>query len=81
MEINVARVNNGIYDVHVISDDEYIGPAIARGHEWDRWMRRDVRMLHKPGTEIIDIGANIGYSLFSFQIMAPCYPLNPCIMI
>ena len=41
MEINVARVNNGIYDVHVISDDEYIGPAIARGREWDAWMRRD----------------------------------------
>ena len=40
MEINVARVNNGICDVHVISDDEYIGPSIARGHEWDAWMRR-----------------------------------------
>ena len=67
MEINVARVNNGIYDVHVISDDEYIGPAIARGREWDAWMRRDVRMWHKPGTDIIDVGANIGYNTLMFS--------------
>ena len=67
MKISYNRVSNGIYDVYVISDDEYIGPLIARGHEWDRFMRRDVRMLHKPGTDIIDIGANIGYNTLLFS--------------
>ena len=67
MELRYNLVSNGIYDVYVISDDEYIGPLIARGHEWDRFMRRDVRMLHKPGTDIIDIGANIGYNTLLFS--------------
>ena len=77
MEINVSRVNNGIYDVHVISDDEYIGPVIARGHEWDRWMRRDVRRWHVPGTEILDIGANIGYNTMMFSDYGPVVSFEP----
>ena len=77
MEISVNRVNNGIYDVHVISDDEYIGPMIARGHEWDRWMRRDVRRWHVPGTEILDIGANIGYNTMMFSDYGPVVAFEP----
>lgn len=77
MEINVSRVNNGVYDVHVISDDEYIGPLIARGHEWDRWMRRDARRYHKPGTEILDIGANIGYNTMMFSDYGPVVSFEP----
>lgn len=77
MEINVSRINNGIYDVHVISDDKYIGPAIARGHEWDGWMRHDVRVSHKPGTEIIDIGANIGYNTLLFSDYGPVVSFEP----
>ena len=30
MEIDITRVYNGIYDVHIITNDEYIGPLIAR---------------------------------------------------
>ena len=77
MEINVSRVNNGIYDVHVISDDEYIGPLISTGHEWDRWMRRDVRRWHVPGTEILDIGANIGYNTMMFSDYGPVVSFEP----
>ncbi len=73
----MSRVNNGIYDVHVISDDEYIGPMIARGHEWDRWMRRDVRRWHVPGTEILDIGANIGYNTMMFSDYGPVVSFEP----
>lgn len=73
----MSRVNNGIYDVHVISDDEYIGPVIARGHEWDRWMRRDVRRWHVPGTEILDIGANIGYNTMMFSDYGPVVSFEP----
>lgn len=77
MEINVARVNNGIYDVCIISNDEYIGPAIARGHEWDSWMRRDVRLWHKHGTDILDIGANIGYNTLIFSDYGPVISFEP----
>lgn len=77
MEISVNRVNNGIYDVHVISDDEYIGPLISSGHEWDRWMRRDVRRWHVPGTEILDIGANIGYNTMMFSDYGPVVSFEP----
>ena len=73
----MSRVNNGIYDVHVISDDEYIGPLISSGHEWDRWMRRDVRRWHVPGTEILDIGANIGYNTMMFSDYGPVVSFEP----
>ena len=77
MKLRYELVSNGIYDVYVISDDEYIGPSIARGHEWDGFMRRDVRMLHKPGTDIIDIGANIGYNTLLFSDYGPVISFEP----
>ena len=77
MEVSLIKVTNGIYDVHVISDDEYIGPLIARGHEWDGWMRGDIRRCHKPGTEIIDIGANIGYNTLMFSDYSPVVSFEP----
>ena len=77
MKLRYELVSNGIYDIYVISDDEYIGPSIARGHEWDGFMRRDVRMLHKPGTDIIDIGANIGYNTLLFSDYGPVLSFEP----
>ena len=77
MKIDVTRVQNGIYDVCVIRNDEYIGPCIARGHEWDAWMRRDVRMYHTPGTDILDIGANIGYNTLLFSDYGPVISFEP----
>ena len=54
MEINLVDVNNGKYNVSVIADDEYIGPLIARGYEWDGWMRSDISKHYKVGTDILD---------------------------
>ena len=70
-------MTNGIYDVHVISNDEYIGPTIARGREWDGWMRGDIRRCHKPDTEIIDVGANIGYNTLMFSDYGPVVSFEP----
>ena len=77
MEIDITRVYNGIYDVHVITNDEYIGPLIARGREWDGWMRGDIRRCHKPNTDIIDIGANIGYNTLMFSDYGPVVSFEP----
>jgi FkbM family methyltransferase len=65
--LQVKCVNNGRYNVFVIDDDEYIGRAISNGCEWDGWMREDVEKYYKDGTEILDIGANIGYNSLMFS--------------
>jgi len=77
MEVSLIKVTNEIYDVHVISNDEYIGPMIARGREWDGWMRGDIRRCHKPDTEIIDVGANIGYNTLMFSDYGPVVSFEP----
>jgi len=77
MSVNVVKVNNGKYDVFVIENDEYIGPCIARGYEWDAWMRMDVEKHYKPGTDIIDMGANIGYNTLIFSEYGPVHSFEP----
>jgi FkbM family methyltransferase len=77
MSIDVVCVNNGKYNVFVIKNDEYIGPCIARGFEWDGWMRQDVSMYYKSGTDILDIGANIGYNTLIFSEFGPVHSFEP----
>jgi len=77
MEINLIDVNNGKYNVSVIADDEYIGPTIAMGHEWDGWMRKDIEKNYKKGTDILDIGANIGYNTLMFSDYGPVSSFEP----
>jgi len=73
----VKCVNNGKYNVFTIADDEYIGPVINAGYEWDGWMREDVEKYYVPGTEILDIGANIGYNSLMFSDYGPVYAFEP----
>lgn len=77
MQLSVKCVHNGRYNVFVLADDEYIGPAIARGYEWDGWMRYDIEKYYKEGTEILDIGANIGYNSLMFSDYGPVYAFEP----
>ena len=73
----VKCTHNGKYNVFTIADDEYIGPAIHRGFEWDGWMREDVQKYYVSGTEIFDIGANIGYNSLMFSDYGPVYAFEP----
>jgi len=75
--LQVKCVNNGKYNVFIIADDEYISHTIASGHEWDGWMRKDVAECFKEGTEILDIGANIGYNSLMFSDYGPTYAFEP----
>jgi len=77
VKLGVKCVNNGKYNVFVISNDEYIAPTIASGYEWDEWMRYDIEELYKEGTEILDIGANIGYNSLMFSDYGPVYAFEP----
>ena len=75
--LSVKCVNNGKYNVFTIADDEYIRPVIEAGYEWDGWMREDVSKYYVPGTEILDIGANIGYNALMFSDYGPVYAFEP----
>lgn len=75
--LQVKCVNNGKYNVFFMANDEYIGPTIASGYEWDGWMRKDVESFYKEGTEILDIGANIGYNSLMFSDYGPVYAFEP----
>ena len=77
MSLRLKLVNNGKYNVFVIEDDEYIGNAISKGHEWDAWMRRDLEKYYVSGTEILDIGANIGYNSLMFSDYGPVASFEP----
>lgn len=77
MTFETRLVDNGRYKVHVIHDDLYIGRTIAAGYEWDGWMRRDILAHYKPGTDILDIGANIGYNTLMFSDYGPVHAFEP----
>ena len=57
----------GNRQIFTIENDEYIGPSIERGHGWDSWMEPIVEKLYKPGTDILDIGGNIGANTLMFS--------------
>ena len=77
MDIVLKKVFNGRYNVSVIENDEYIGPTISRGYEWDGWMRQVVKKYYKPETDILDIGANIGYNSLMFSDYGPVHSFEP----
>jgi hypothetical protein len=60
MFIFTEQVKVGRFTVNVVADDDYSAKVLKQGYEWDGWMRRDVEVLHRPGTDILDIGGNIG---------------------
>lgn len=77
LSLKVKCVNNQKYNVFLIADDEYITNTILQGYEWDGWMRGDVEKWYKEGTEIIDVGANIGYNSLMFSDYGPVYAFEP----
>jgi FkbM family methyltransferase len=71
------EIKVGKYTVHVIKDDNYIGGCLRRGYEWDGWMRQDLPHLYKPGTDILDIGGNIGWNALMFSDYGPVHTFDP----
>lgn len=74
---DTETVYNGKYNVDIIKNDEYIGNLIKRGYEWDGWMREDFKYFHVPGTDILDIGANIGYNTLMASDYGPVHSFEP----
>ena len=72
-----SEAHVGKFKVLVLEDDAYIGPALLRGGEWDGWMRSDLQKLVQPGTEILDVGGNIGWNALMFSDYAPVHTFEP----
>lgn len=77
MDLKLVHINNKKYDLFVISNDRYITPTLANGYEWDGWMREDLEKHYKEGTDILDIGANIGYNSLIFSEYGPVHSWEP----
>jgi len=77
MQIGTETVYNGKYNVDIIKNDEYIGNTIKHGYEWDGWMREDLKYFYVPGTDILDIGANIGYNTLMCSDYGPVHSFEP----
>lgn len=74
---NLKTNRVGKWNIKSICDDEYIGPWLENGVEWENWMRHDAQFVCKPGTDIIDIGGNIGCNALMFSDYGPVHTFEP----
>jgi FkbM family methyltransferase len=77
MFIFTEQAKVGRFTVNVVADDSHVGLILKRGFEWDGWMRRDVEILYRPGTDILDIGGNIGWNALMFSDYGPVHSFEP----
>jgi FkbM family methyltransferase len=63
--------------IHFLDDDEYIGERCRRGLEWDPWLHDIMRLYHVPGTDIVDVGGNIGCTALLFSDYGPVHVFEP----
>jgi len=77
MDVSTKTIKVDKYDVDVICDDLYIRLCLERGYEWDQWMRSDLPHIYKPGTDIIDIGGNIGYNSLMYSDYGSVHTFEP----
>jgi hypothetical protein len=67
----------GKWVISSIFNDEYIGPWLSQGVEWESWMRQDIEANYKQGTDILDIGGNIGCNALMFSDYGQVHTFEP----
>jgi len=67
----------GNFKVHVITDDQYIAKTLRDGTEWDRYQKDQMDYIYVPGTDILDIGANIGWNSLMYSDYGPVHSFEP----
>tara|TARA_R110002153_G_scaffold193634_6_gene347045 strand:+ start:838 stop:1494 length:657 start_codon:yes stop_codon:yes gene_type:complete len=61
-----------------MDDDEFIGYTTrTTGKLWEEWMFEEVEKIYKPGTDILDIGANIGTHSLMFSELGNVFAFEP----
>lgn len=78
MEVSLTKCKTGKYSVYVIDDDEFVGAQIrTTGKLWEEWISGEVKKYYKEGTDILDIGANIGTHTLLFSEIGPVHSFEP----
>jgi FkbM family methyltransferase len=77
MNLPTEIVNNGKFKVEILVGDTPIGTTIKAGYEWDGWMRRDLDNFYRKGSDIIDVGGNIGYNTLMFSEYGNVHTFEP----
>lgn len=78
MNLNLIRCNTDKYTLYVMDDDEFIGYTTrTTGKLWEEWMFEEAKKKYKPGTDIVDIGANIGTHSLMFSELGPVIAFEP----
>jgi len=77
MDLRTKKCKNGRHTIEYLENDEYIGPYLENGWEWETWMRDDIKFTYKKGTDIIDIGGNIGCNALMFSDYGPVHTFEP----
>lgn len=77
MNLNVSNVYVNDYNVYFIEDDEFVSSELKRGKLWEEWIRDDIKKKYKPGTDILDIGSNIGTHTLIFSEYGDVHSFEP----
>ena len=78
MEVSLTKCKTDKYNVYVIDDDEFVGAQIrTTGKLWEEWISGEVKKYYKEGTDILDIGANIGTHTLLFSEIGPVHSFEP----
>jgi hypothetical protein len=64
-------------NIVTVENDAYIGQCVRRGLEWDGWMRADLPNIYRPGTDIVDVGGNIGCNALMYSDYGPVHTFEP----
>ena len=60
-EGEATRVELPDFTMYVSPDDNYIGGSIIREHVYEPFLTRLFEQLLRPGMQVLDVGANMGY--------------------
>jgi len=71
--INFKQSND--MKLYYIINDTCIGDTISKGHIWEPWMEKFIKFFYIEGTNMLDIGANIGAITFQ-QMLKYISPSN-----
>ena len=78
MDVSLTKCKTDKYTVYVIDDDEFVGAQIrTTGKLWEEWISDEVKKYYKEGTDILDIGANIGTHTLLFSEIGPVHSFEP----
>jgi FkbM family methyltransferase len=57
---------------YTLKHDSFVGKTLQEGKYWEEWMLEYIRKYYAPGTDMIDIGGNIGSTaLLMEEVLSP----------